>query len=195
MSLSVEKTNALIGYLKENEDVFEVLFFGISNETFLVKPKYYFQNYHKLMYQTHWLFENWSSNTKPVGIFNDSIVFMEEDGVMVEYCKGLQNLPYVLLAIRTLNEEEEIVNYSHFIKSEYGYFYNYFLDQYETWCKENDIVIDKSFGETYIDFAIGQNREVNPYYFNSDNLVFDDAESAEDIIVKTLTFVKSDNNK
>lgn len=188
MSLSIEKTNLLIQYLKENKDIFEVLFFGVVNESFRVKPSLYFKNYHGLMYQSHWLFENWCSNTKPTGLRDsDSVVFMEEDGVLVEYCKGLQNLPYVLLAIRTLNDPREIEDYSRYTKEEFGNSYEYYLLKYENWCIQNEIVINKDFGENFIGNGIGQDREVNPYYISPDDLVFDESESAKDISVKTLT--------
>lgn len=191
MSLSIEKTNLLIQYIKENKDIFEVLFFGVINESFRVKPSLYFKNYHDLMYQAHWLFENWCSNTKPTGIMdNDNVVFMEEDGVLVEYCKGLQNLPYVLLAIRTLNEPREIEGYSRYIKEEFGNSHEHYLFKYENWCMQNEIIINKDFGENFIGNGIGQDREVNPYYISPDDLVFDESESAKDINTETLRLKK-----
>lgn len=188
MSLSIEKTNLLIQYLKENQDVFEVVFFGISCETFAVEPRLYFQNYHELIFQTHWLFENKCDNIKPVGILGESIVFMENDGVMVEYCKGLQNLPYVLFGIKTLNRDEwKIDKYNAFVVNKYSAPYSFFLNKYETWCKEVGIEINPKMGLGYAEEGMGVSREINPYYIPEDNLIFDESESAKDISVKTLT--------
>lgn len=188
MPLSI--TNKLIQYLKNNKDVFEVLFFGISNESFIVEPKLYFKNYHELIYQTKWLFENWCDNNKPTGILHDdSIVFMEEDGIMVEYCKGLQNLPYVLLSIRTRDTDYSFKIYSDLVLNEYGNTYNFFLNQYETWCRENNIVIHPKTGENFVNDGMGISREINPFYIPESLLLFDETESSIPITVKTLGLI------
>lgn len=187
MSLSMN-TNKIIQYLKENNNVFEILFFGIKNENFIVEPKLYFQNYHELIYSTHWLFENWCDNTKPTGIFkNDSIVFLEEDGVMVEYCKGLQNLPYVFLKFRGENFKNITQEYFDFIQNTYGENFENVLAEYEQWCFLNHIPLDKNSGDSNFCPGLGQKWVENPYYVNPHNLCFDKLESAISLTIKTLT--------
>lgn len=192
MPLSIKNTNKLIQYLKENKDVFEVLFFGIDCESFSIEPKLYFKNYHDLMYQTHWLFENWCDNNKPTGILGESVVFMEEDGVMVEYCKELQNLPYIFLSFRGVHKdnEKEIVDYKNFIFNCYQLDFLVILIKYETWCSQNEIPLTFSAVATE-DFSVGlgQQWKLNPYYISPDELVFDESEVAKDITVKTLELI------
>lgn len=189
MSLSV--ANKVIQYLKENSDVFEVLFFGVNNKEFIVEPKLYFKNYHELIYNTHWLFENWCDNTKPTGILkDDSIVCLEEDGVVIEYCKGLQNLPYVFLKFRGNADSENITNeYFTFIQDTYKKNFNEVLLKYEQWCAQNQILLDKNSGNNDFCPGLGQKWDKNPYYINARDLVFDKSESAIDLIVKTFTLL------
>jgi len=184
MSLSIEKTNKIIKYLKENKDVFEVLFFGIDCDYFKIEPKLYFKNYHTLIYQTHWLFENHCDNNKPVGILDNSIVFLEEDGIMIEYCKELQYLPYIFLTIRgvDINNINNMNDFKQMIFDWYHLDFNVVLQKYENWCLNNNIIIDFSSKIKFCE----QESDKNPYHIDKNKLIFDISESAKDIKVKNL---------
>jgi hypothetical protein len=181
-------SNKLIAYLKNNPDIFEIVFFGHLTESFTVEPKYACFNYHDLIKNTHWLYEEVTNNNKPIGVIeSDRVVTIDENGIYTQHCIGLQNLPYVLYS-SALDGDGNDFHIDEYALDRYGHGYKTLLHKYEKWCESNDIKIEKnctSEYNTYIAFGL-KPRTFDPFYIPTNELQFDREEKELDILVNTL---------
>jgi hypothetical protein len=106
-----------------------------------------------------WLYESSSENFCLIGIQNNVISAIDSEGCLVGVCDGIENIPYELLREESKYADDELVQdvFNCDIELQKDFF------SYESWCKENDIELDKQ--RVYHDL----NGKLFEKYFEKDN--------------------------
>lgn len=86
-----------------------------------------------------WLYECRAENVCLIGFNEESIYAIDSEGWLVGVCEGLENIPYELLRVESRYSEDELV------EDVFDYDKDFLNDllNYEQWCKNNNIELDK----------------------------------------------------
>lgn len=92
--------------------------------------------------EINWLYLTNINNISIIGLQNnDNKIYSILDGELYEVCENLSDLPYELLRIKCGDEtDNELVEEVFEISPQF----RKNLEEYENWCKSNNIVLDKN---------------------------------------------------
>ena len=106
-----------------------------------------------------WLYWSEEQTYGVIGIDEDgNVSALQDEGELTDVCEGIENIPYEMLRVLSFSNKNKILNdgstYVQNLLSK--------IKEYELWCKENNIELDKQ--RVYHD----KNRKLFDKYFEKD---------------------------
>lgn len=105
----------------------------------------------KIVNNTQWLYRGDGDLTVMLGLYKDNIIAISEDFELFRFCDYFQDIPFEIY--RRSYELFDDIRDSHEVR----------LKKYETWCKNNGIIVDPN------NYYHDENGEIFKGYFELEN--------------------------